>query len=496
MRTHGRSLARTDGFTIVEVIVAMFVLLIGVLGALALIDRANATTASTRTREAATNAARELVEAARSVPYQSLTPSSVQAEIQALPGLADSNAAPGWTIVRRGTTFSVVATVCTFDDPRDGGGNHGVGNFCADGAPAGTADRNPEDYRRVSVEVRWTDRGADRVVRQTEIINNPGSAGAPAVRTLVVRTAGPGSSTIAPATGHLTAAGPSTHAITFDLTTSSPPTTLHWLLDGASQDSITLGGGLAWNFEWRLGPPGVEGSVVDGTYVVGAEAFDAYAVAGPSRSTTVLINRLPPEKVDGVLGGRNGDPAQPADQVVDLEWLPNRERDIVGYSVERTDAAGNDRTEVCARKEWVACVDEDPPAENGLHYYVYAWDSDATTGAPRKSATPSTALVVDMGNNPPVAPASVTATPQPDGTVRLTWPRPAPVEDPDAGDRIVFYRIYRDGTGFDQRYTTWEDADATAEFVDGNTQGLAHEYWVTAVDTRFAESAQVKAVTP
>ena len=494
MRTQARSIARAEGFTLIEVIAAMFVLLIGVLGALALIDRANATTVSTRAREAAINTARELIEAARSVPYQRLTPTSFEAEVQALPGLADASAAPGWTIRRRGTTFSVVATVCAFDDARDGGGSQAAGDFCSDSTPAATVDRNPEDYRRVRVEVRWDDRGGERVVHQTELINNPGSAGAPAVRTLVVR---PGSATIAAGTGHITAADPSTHEITFDLTTSSTPARLHWLLDGTGQEEITTGSQLSWHFDWLLGPPGASGSVVDGTYVIGAEAFDSYDVAGPARSHTVLINRVPPAKVTGVVGGRNGDPAQPADQVVDLEWLANSERDIVGYSVERTDASGNNRTEVCPLKQKIACVDGDPPAENGLQYFVYAWDTNAVDGQPRKSSlNPSDALVVDMGNNPPVAPASVTATLQPDGTVKLAWPRPAPVEDPDPGDSIAFYRIYRDGTGFDQRYTTWEAPDAMVQFVDGNTEGLPHEYWVTSVDTGFAESVPVKAVTP
>jgi prepilin-type N-terminal cleavage/methylation domain-containing protein len=492
MRTHRRSIARAEGFTLIEVIAAMFVLLIGVLGALALIDRANATTVSTRTREAAINTARELIEAARSVPYQRITPAAFEAEVQTLPGLDDEGTAPGWTIKRRGTTFSVVATVCTFDDARDGGGSHAAGGFCVDSAAtSATPDRNPEDYRRVRVEVRWNDRGGERVVHQTELINNPGSAGAPAVRTLAIGGI-PFSATIAPGTGHVIAAAPN-DTLTFKLTTSSRPETLHWLLDGTSQDTITIGSDLAWSFEWPLGAKGTAGSVVDGTYVIGAEAFDAYGVAGHSRSLTVVVNRLPPGKVAGLIGGRNGDPAQPAAQVVDLEWLPNTERDIVGYTVERRTSAGVVE-EVCVLENRTSCIDKDPPVEQGLEYTVYAWDTNDANGQPRKGVTPSDPLIVDMGNNPPLAPASVIATLQADGTVKLSWPRPAPVEDPDLGDRIAFYRVYRDGTAFEQRYAEWEDPDAVADYVDGNTGGTAHDYWVTAVDTHFAESAPVKAV--
>jgi prepilin-type N-terminal cleavage/methylation domain-containing protein len=492
MPNPSRNLAGREGFTLIEVLAAMFILLIGVLGALAIIDRANAATVTTRSREAAVNVARELTEAARSVPYANLTPASVEAQIQALPGLADDGAPAGWTIRRRGFTFTATATVCTFDDARDGGGDHAAGSFCADSAAlSATPDRNPEDYRRVRVEVRWTAGGVDREVHQTLLINNPGSAGAPAVRTLEIE---PGTAAIAPATNQVIA---TTQTLRFRLTTSSRPATLHWLLDGASQEPITDGANLAWRFQWELGPygtggtPDPDGSVVDGTYVVSAEAFDTYGVAGPSRSLTVSLNRSEADKVTGVAGGRTGDSATPADQVVDIEWLPSRERDIVGYTVERLDAAGN-RVEVCARQDRTSCIDPDPPVEDGLRYYVYAWDSNHVDGQPRKGPEASDELVVRLSNREPFAPLPATATLQADGSVLLGWLRPIP-EDPDPGDSIAFYRIYRDGTGYDARYAVWNDPGATAQFVDGNTGGTAHEYWITAVDENFAESDPVHA---
>jgi type II secretory pathway pseudopilin PulG len=487
---NARIIARREGFTLVEVLVAMTVLIVGVLGALALIDRANATTVTTRSREAAVNVARELVEAARSVPYQNLTPASVEAEIQALPGLADDGAPAGWTIRRRGFTFTVTATVCTFDDARDGGGNHDAGNFCADSTPAATQDRNPEDYRRVAVEVRWTERGGERRVRQALLMNNPGSAGAPAVRTLELSA----SASRSPVNHVISAPG---DTLDFNLTTSSKPTTLHWLLDGASQAPITTGANLDWSFKWPLGVADASGSVVDGSYVVSAEAFDAYGVAGPSRSLTVYLNRTGPDKVTGVAGGRTGDPLMPQNQDVDLEWLPSAERDIIGYSVERTNALGLNRTEVCAREDKTTCRDWNPPVEDGLRYYVFAWDLGHLDGQPRKGQYPSDALVVRLGNNPPFAPVGPTAALAADGSVKLTWSRPFP-EDIDPGDGISFYRIYRDGTAYGDRYAVWGDPDAVAQFIDGKTGGTSHRYWVTAVDRNYAESAPVEAkwVTP
>ncbi len=487
MRTPSSSLAAREGFTLVEVLVAITVLVVGVLGTLALIDRANATTMTTRSREAAVNVARELVEAARNVPFAKLTPGTVETEIQTQPGLADDGQPAGWTIRRRGFTYTVSASVCTYDDARDNGGAHTAGVFCADSAaPSATPDRNPEDYRRGRVEGRWTDRGTERTVHQTVLVNNPGSAGAPAVRTLVVDT-GTGTA-IAPVTNHIYAT-PGDHTIPFDLTTSSAPATLHWLLDGTSQAPITTGAGLAWTFGWQVGQAGAPDSVVDGTYVVSAEAFDTYGVSGPSRSLTVTLNRSAPSKPEGLAGGRTGDPATPQDQVVDLVWLPNPERDIVGYSVERTDAAGN-VVEVCERKDWTACPDPDPPAEDGLVYRVYAWDRHHLDGQPRSSVQ-SDPLVVDLGNNPPAPPVAPTAQLQADGSVQLSWTRPSP-EDPDSGDSIAFFRVYRDGSGYDSRYADWTGTD----FNDGNTGGTAHEYWITSVDTRYGESAPVKAVAP
>ena len=69
-----RALADQSGFTLVEVMVAVLILLAGVLGALTLLDGANAATSRTKTREAATNLARELIESARAVPYPRLSP--------------------------------------------------------------------------------------------------------------------------------------------------------------------------------------------------------------------------------------------------------------------------------------------------------------------------------------------------------------------------------------------------------------------------------------
>ncbi|MEJ7715468.1 MAG: prepilin-type N-terminal cleavage/methylation domain-containing protein [Thermoleophilaceae bacterium] len=55
------------GFTIIEVLVAATLLVIGVLGTMAMVDSSNAETRLSGGREGATNLAREVVEGARSL---------------------------------------------------------------------------------------------------------------------------------------------------------------------------------------------------------------------------------------------------------------------------------------------------------------------------------------------------------------------------------------------------------------------------------------------
>src|SRR5215213_4722438 len=168
------------GFTLIEVLVASFVLMVGVFSAFALLDRANAATNRVRTSDNATNLARELIEGARSVPYEKVSSPGVVSELQALPGLDDIDGG-AYTIRRNGTTYDVGI----MDDPKDGGGPRPTtATFCANSAPAGTTDKNPEDYKRVAVTVTWKDQGRTRISRQTGLINNPGSASGPAIRSL------------------------------------------------------------------------------------------------------------------------------------------------------------------------------------------------------------------------------------------------------------------------------------------------------------------------
>jgi len=469
-----------DGISLIEVIVAATVLIIGILGTLVLMDAANATTSKTRAREGGTNLTRELVEGARAVPYANVSPASITSQIQSQPGLADAGVGAGWTIRRRSVTYTVTTTVCTMDDARDGGGTHSAGGFCSDSvaqntpdATTGNTDKAPEDYKRVRVQATWVQGRSTREVHQTTIINNPGSAGGPAVRTLTLN----GSSAPAPVT--------SGSSLNFVLTTSSVPTSIHWLLDGADQAPVAVGG-LTSNFDWNLGTagtggnPDAAGAAVDGTYIVSAEAFDMYDVAGPSKSITVTLNRSAPDKVEGLAGGRNG-------SVVDLEWFETGERDIIGYQVFRKSGSTELAIPGCPMSSATSCVDTSPPpaSDGNVEYVVYAFDLDSA-GVQRKGPAASDVLQVRPNNNAPFTPLLFTATHNADNTTTLTWTRPVPA-DPD-GDSIDFYRIYRDGTGVADRYSRWDSNALAVTFVDAATDGQPHCYYVTAVDRYYAES--------
>jgi type II secretory pathway pseudopilin PulG len=109
------------GFTLLEVIAAALVLMIGILATAALLDSSSRANATVRQRDAATGIARELIESARSIPYERVSEPGVNAALQAIPGLEDSPGS-GYQLVRNGVSYAIEIDVCVMDDPKDGGG--------------------------------------------------------------------------------------------------------------------------------------------------------------------------------------------------------------------------------------------------------------------------------------------------------------------------------------------------------------------------------------
>ena len=135
----GRIRSDERGITIIEVVVAAFVLVVGILGVLALLDTANATTATNLAREQANTLARDVVERAHELPYSNLVTSSAPEQFrQALSdGPANAAADGSWTMSRRGTTYAVSIRTCSVDDASDGNGVTD-GAYCP--ATGGTGD--------------------------------------------------------------------------------------------------------------------------------------------------------------------------------------------------------------------------------------------------------------------------------------------------------------------------------------------------------------------
>jgi len=483
-----------SGFTIVEVLVASVVLITGLLAVSSMFGVSKSATLSTRARVQATNLGREMVEAARSVAYNDITDAAILAEIaDGNPALADMVAGAPYTIERRNTVFTITSETCVVDDARDGGGaSPRTGDFCLDSVAPGTLDpRNgkpdtvPEDYKRVDIIATYKrPSGAVISVKQTTLVNNPGSAGAPAIVTLASPAVG-----TPPVVGPTVANGSSTTtSIAFSITTTQAPYSLIWLLDGVNKAPICGGQGVGscpnskgpFNFSWDLESPKAD----DGPYLLSAEAYDERSVAGPSRSMTVVLNRSYPRAPAGLAGGRNVVDGAP---VVELEWGANPERDLTGYVVSRIEANGS-KTVVCPRASALYCRDTSPPDLATVRYQVVAWDVTMDGVTPRESIYSSTVDVI-RANQPPRDPENVVkAAPDANGHIAITWDKPSP-QDPDTGDSIAFYRVYRDGQLLADRLGRVDAAGATTHsFLDGNPQSSSHRYYVTSVDMNFAES--------
>jgi type IV pilus assembly protein PilV len=124
--------AREDGFTIIEVMVAMFILLVGVLGTLTLIQGSLSSTARTNAREQGTNLARDLVERTRQAAYTDVSMSVAPATLRATLPASEVGALSGSTfqVTRRRVDYTVTVFACSIDDPSDGAGVAGS-TYCA-----------------------------------------------------------------------------------------------------------------------------------------------------------------------------------------------------------------------------------------------------------------------------------------------------------------------------------------------------------------------------
>jgi len=460
-----------EGFTLVEIMVASFILVVGMLGVLALLNGALRTTSVNIERVGATNIARELIERTRGLDYDDMTGTLVQTRLQA----AGFGTGTPWTIVRRGVTYTITASSCTYDDPADGLAASPPANVCTPQPTGATGDSNGEDFRRTRFTISWVQRGGtpSSVTQSTLVVNPSGGLGPRIVSYSPITATGPSAIT--------------TNVSSFTINwTTTPATTLRWVVDdGVSSGSAT--GSTSFQTVWNIGTSGSGSEILDGTYEISAQAYDDRDIAGETKRAQVEINRRVPYAPPAFGGGhdtRLGD-------WVDLVWSPNSERDIQGYRVfwVGPDGAvgGGDDAQVCPGPTvtdplstgTTSCTDLSPPS-GATKYYVVAVDRDTSATPQLRNGDRRLLTIGAPGSrpSPPVGPLSVATV---NNAPKLTWSAPA-------SGSVNFYRIYRDGTavGFADRYG--RTTGTGTSFVDDAASNVSHNYWVTTVDGSYNES--------
>jgi type II secretory pathway pseudopilin PulG len=477
-----------EGFTLVEVLVAALVLVVGGLTAFRLVDAANATTSVNSARIGATNLEREIGEYARGTDYDQLQPTTLVSALRQRAAIAGTGTP--WTITRRGVNYTVTASVCTFDDPKDGLAAAGSppSNPCPAAAadpsatnPDGTAkvDQNPDDFRRVTVKLDWRVRARTGTMTQASLVVNPAGGLGPRITAFDEPTQD--------VTGNSIAWG---GAGGLQLSSTSAAG-VHWTTSDGKSQGDAGGGPTSWNFSWDLGPDKSNPLIVDGTwvldgdYTVQAQAVDSRGAPGEARIVTIHINRHPPGPVQNLDGGYD---TRFSSGVVDLKWSRYPENDVQGYRVYRDGSTLVCPSDGSSFVTSTSCTDTNPGLPGTLHTYtVKAFDCGDLlhrTNCDRAGAASTPKIVALLPGVPLSAPTNVTMSIV-DGQPRLDW---------TGVTGASFYRIYRDtGTTLGDRYD--QTITSSPTYTDPSPGSGAHTYWVTAIGSTFDESAPSSPVT-
>jgi type II secretory pathway pseudopilin PulG len=515
-----RTIRGEPGFTLVETLVATVVIVVGALGSVALVDRANSGTAQTKTRQTGTSLMRDLLETAQGLPYPSVTASTIVATVQSK-GLPDNVPGTlGWQIVRNGIAFTVTANACSVDDSSDGSGVHsGAATFCSD-SPSGTTDSNPDDYKRVTFTVA-----------------PPAGLGAPITQTTVVgasraaNVASGGSGAQNPVTG-LSITSPSTlysgqvapcanassctfysqtnsavtpKSITFQATTASSAQKLRFFADGQAMVTVS-GPGQTFTWTWNL-----PDNQPDGVYTIAAQVFDSAGIIaqGEPKPLSVTINRYTPDGTAYAvpLAGRN----PLFSGIPEVETYPSSatsarvDRDVTGFEfwVYQGSGAGSKFcTTNSIADRW--CAELGAPGNGSARTYAIAPDGLNPDGTAQSGTVSGKSSDVNLANTRPNPPTGLSVT-RSGSVATVSWTVPAGSGDPDSGDCVLFFRVYSKPAGDASAWTYLNRVDRTpfgnpvspcgADATETSTSsdlseadGSAKQYRVTAVDRHMAES--------
>jgi Tfp pilus assembly protein PilV len=491
------------GFTLIEILVAMFLLIVGVLGTIALVDGANAETNAADTRIGASNLAREITEDAHAADYDSLVSSTVVSTLRAYASLTGTLSGGNWIVTRHGEHYTVSVTACKYDNPEDGLAKTHDSTFCTNTAadPNGT-DSNGDDFRRIDVTITWASQGGKQhTLNQTALIVNPSGGLGPRITNMTppVTVFQAQSPSCLPGCTWLSSGsqvGP------FNVTTATPANSLNWSTSDGSPSNTISPPSPTTSFSWSWDIT----NVLDGTYTVNAQPFDDRGVPGDLKTATVYVNKAAPVAPTSFSGGWDTNTSQ--GDVVDLSWAYNPEHDISGYRVYR-DSNGNGvydagtDTQACpppaANPTVISvdyCTDTNPIGNSSSDpkptYFVMALDlQDATDQSSLRLGAKSTLTLATVGSAPTFdcAAESLTSSVQ-DGLPTITWSQPA-------SGNVAFYRIYRDPNPDPNRCGVALPLSSRYDFTTGSARAYSdpspgastnHVYYVTAVDSNFNES--------
>jgi hypothetical protein len=412
-----------------------------------------------------------------------MSPSSIQKELQEKPGHADASAAAGWQIVQRGVTYTVTVNECSVDDPKDGYGVHEnafkENPFCTESSTTGTEDSQPEDLKRITVDVTWTALGRKPDVHQVETLTAAGVSPGLAASGLHLETP-----VISPNTEPTISEQPASNSLTFAVSAPSSTVSMRWSLEGVAQSTAPAkSSGTTWTFSWAIPYP----SVSDGTYTISVQAIDATGILGPPVSIPVTLVRGVPTAPKPLKGGFNtvnvsGTPTK----VVELEWGANTERNVIGYRVYNPTPSLVCPENLTITSVVLSCIDFSPSSWGTAQTYSAAALYRNSKGE-LKEGEKGTLKLEGGPPEAPKPPTGFTATKNEDGSVTLKWTLPA------SGPAISFFRIYRSGTNYTNRYDVSASGSSTS-YVDDNA-ATVHSYWITAVRSSLTESSFVGPAT-
>jgi Tfp pilus assembly protein PilV len=362
------------GFTMLETMVAAVILSAGVLGVFVMVETADRVNAQNSARATANSIARELLEDARSKPFATIGAVNwIDPALEGLNGRTGNVTSPGphearVNVKRDEITYAIKVADCTVDEARDGYGGHSVAaNWCSDSGTTGAADGQPEDLKRVAVEMTWTaPNGKVEELYQTATFGSGGQVIGPTLTDLTI-TAPPVTDQNNPVitTNPVNPAG-----IVRFLGTSPGAADMKFFVEGVEQQTNVSGGNGSWTLDWNVT------AVPDGVYSISAVAIDALGARGAPRIKNVRLARGVPTAPANITGGYNYVwVADVKTLAVELMWDASPDGSVTGYEVWKGS------TLVCQASLETTCMDRTPATSGNTTYTIKTLYTDGA-GSP------------------------------------------------------------------------------------------------------------------